>query len=97
MKPTKLTEAEVNEALGELSGWEATGGKLRKTFKFDSFAQAIGWMVSVAVYADKKDHHPNWSNSYKKVTVDLSTHSLDDAISDFDVDLARKMNGLSGQ
>jgi 4a-hydroxytetrahydrobiopterin dehydratase len=52
-------------------------------------------MVSVAVYADKKDHHPEWSNVYNRVTVDLSTHDLGDAISSLDVDLAKRMETLA--
>jgi 4a-hydroxytetrahydrobiopterin dehydratase len=97
MARRKLTEEEVQTALGELSGWTVKDGKLHKAFKFDTFAQAIGWMVSVAIQADKADHHPDWSNSYNRVRVNLSTHDLDDAISTFDVDLARKMNELAGQ
>ena len=96
MARKKLTDDEVRTALKELSGWEVKGGKLHKTFKFDTFAQAIGWMVAVAFHADKADHHPTWSNTYNKVQVDLSTHDLDDAISNLDVDLARKMEALSG-
>ena len=54
-------------------------------------------MVSVGIYADKKDHHPDWANSYNRVEVDLSTHDLDDAISNLDLELAQKMNSLAGQ
>ena len=71
-------------------------GKLHKVFKFDSFAAAIGWMVSVAIYADKIDHHPEWRNVYNRVWVDLATHDLGDAISELDVKLARQMDKLAG-
>ncbi len=91
-----LSEDEIELALHELPGWEVKDGKLNKAFKFDSFAQAIGWMVSVAVYADKIDHHPEWSNVYSRVEVDLSTHDLGNAISNQDIELARKMNVLAG-
>jgi 4a-hydroxytetrahydrobiopterin dehydratase len=97
MARKKLTDDEVRTALKELSGWEVKGGKLHKTFKFDTFAGAIGWMVAVAFHADKADHHPTWSNTYNKVQVDLATHDLDDAISNLDVELARKMEALIGQ
>lgn len=92
----KLTPDEIASALEELSGWEVKDGKLHKAFKFDTFAKAIGWMVSVAIYADKTDHHPDWSNAYNRVVVDLSTHDLGDAISELDVKLARKMDELAG-
>ncbi|WP_374685500.1 4a-hydroxytetrahydrobiopterin dehydratase [Promineifilum sp.] len=96
MARTKLSEAEIEAALGELPGWAVEGGKLHKTFKFGSFAEAIGWMVAVALYADKKDHHPEWRNVYNKVEVTLATHDLGDAISQWDVDLARHMEKLAG-
>jgi 4a-hydroxytetrahydrobiopterin dehydratase len=96
MARRKLTQEEVDSALQELAGWAVKDGKLHKIFKFDTFAQAIGWMVSVAIQADKADHHPDWANSYNRVRVDLSTHDMDNAISTFDVDLARKMNELAG-
>lgn len=97
MTRKKLDEKEIQTALEKLPGWKVKDGKLHKSFKFDSFAEAIGWMVSVGVYADKKDHHPDWANSYNRVEVDLSTHDMDDAISNLDVDLAQKMNSLAGQ
>lgn len=97
MARKRLTNEEIQTALHELPGWEVQSGKLHKTFKFGSFGEAIGWMVSVAVFADKNDHHPEWFNVYSRVRVDLSTHDLDDAISNLDIELARKMNQLAGQ
>ncbi len=97
MTPKKLTHDEIKQALEELSEWSIVGGKLHKVFRFDSFGGAIGWMVSVAIYADKIEHHPEWMNVYNRVQVDLVTHDLDDAISDLDVDLARKMDTIADQ
>lgn len=97
MARKKLNAEELQTALEELSDWEVVEGKLHKAFKFDSFAQAIGWMVSVALYADKTDHHPEWRNVYNRVWVDLVTHDLDNAISDFDIRLARQMDKLAGK
>lgn len=97
MARNKLTQEQIQTALDELPGWEVKEGKLHKTFKFETFAQAIGWMVSVAIHADKMDHHPDWTNAYNRVTVDLSTHDMDDAISNFDVNLARQMEKIAGQ
>jgi 4a-hydroxytetrahydrobiopterin dehydratase len=95
MKRRKLTRAELDAAVPELTGWEEMDGKLHKQFKFGSFAAAIGWMVSVAIYAEKIDHHPNWSNVYSRVAVELWTHDLD-ALSTLDVALAKRMNLLAG-
>ena len=97
MTSKKLTHDEIQQALEELSGWSIVEGKLHKAFKFDSFGEAIGWMVSVAIYADKIEHHPEWLNVYNRVQVALVTHDLDDAISNLDVEMARKMNTIAGQ
>jgi 4a-hydroxytetrahydrobiopterin dehydratase len=97
MARKKLNKDEIRAALDELPGWEMKAGKLHKSFKFESFARAIGWMVSVAVHADKLDHHPDWSNAYNRVEVDLVTHDMDDAISNLDVELARTMEKLFKQ
>ena len=94
MARTKLSDAEIQAALADLPGWSVQDGKLHKVYKFDSFAAAIGWMVSVAVCADKIDHHPEWRNVYSRVWVDLWTHDLE-AISGRDVDLAHRMNELA--
>ncbi|MCB8982408.1 MAG: 4a-hydroxytetrahydrobiopterin dehydratase [Ardenticatenaceae bacterium] len=87
----KLNDEELQQALNGLSGWSVQDGKLHKEFKFASFAQAMGWMVTVALAADKLDHHPEWCNVYNRVTVDLATHDLGNAISNLDVTLAQKM------
>jgi 4a-hydroxytetrahydrobiopterin dehydratase len=90
-----LVDGEIEEALLELPGWRVVDGKLFKSYKFGSFAQAMGWMVSVAIYADKMDHHPEWSNVYNRVQVSLVTHDLENQISSWDVALARIMETLS--
>ncbi len=97
MTHKKLDDDEIRQALAQLPGWSVVDGKLHKEFKFGSFAEAIGWMVSVAIFADKIDHHPEWLNVYNRVRVNLMTHDLDDAISNLDVEMARKMNTIAGQ
>lgn len=94
MTREKLTESVLKNALAELPGWDVKDGKLHKTFKFASFAQALGWMVSAGVAADKMDHHPEWSNVYNRVEVNLVTHDLGNEISNLDIDLAKKMEAL---
>jgi len=83
-------------ALAELPGWEVKDGKLHKQYKFKSFAAALGWMVSAGIEADKMDHHPEWSNVYSRVTVNLVTHDLGNVISNLDIELAQKMEKLAG-
>ncbi|KAA3661774.1 MAG: 4a-hydroxytetrahydrobiopterin dehydratase [Chloroflexi bacterium] len=90
-----LPENELNAALTTLPGWSVKDGKLHKTYKFASFATALGWMVAVGIEADKMDHHPEWSNVYNRVTVNLVTHDLGNAISNLDIALAQKMEKLA--
>jgi 4a-hydroxytetrahydrobiopterin dehydratase len=94
MARRKLTQDEISSALENLPDWQLIDGKLQKTFVFDSFAKAVAWMVGVAIHADRLDHHPDWSNSYNRVGVQLITHDLN-AISSLDVTLARHMEELS--
>lgn len=90
-----IKEADLPDALANLPGWEIRAGKLHKEYQFDSFAQAMGWMMSVAIHADKMDHHPEWSNVYNRVRVDLVTHDLGNVISSWDVALAETMEKLA--
>ena len=64
---------------------------ISKEFKFQSFQQAWGWMTQVALCAEKLDHHPEWSNTYNRVQVVLTTHSCD-GLSSLDVKLANFMD-----
>ena len=62
------------------------GKKIKKTFKFKSFIEAFSFMTKIAIYAEKKDHHPEWSNVYNKVEICLTTHDAG-GITEKDVDL----------
>ena len=91
---TKLSEAEVQGRLGSLAGWSVVNGKLHREFKFANFVAAFGWMASVALTAEKQDHHPEWFNVWNKVVVDLTTHDAG-GISERDFQLAARMNELA--
>jgi len=91
----KLNDSEIQESLSELSGWRIENGKLHKSFQFDSFVDAFGFMTKSALVAEAMNHHPEWFNVYNKVTVDLSTHDLE-GISTWDFDLAKKMEEFTG-
>ncbi len=79
------------------SGWSMQEDRdaIKKTFVFDDFADAFGWMTRVAIWAEKWNHHPEWDNVYKTVNVVLTTHDVD-GLSTLDVKLARKMDSLAG-
>jgi len=86
----------VQEDLEKLSDWMLDEGKLCRAFNFPNFVEAIGFMMRVAIEAEKMNHHPEWSNVYNTVDVQLVTHSAD-GITELDFRLARIMNSLAGQ
>ena len=77
------------------SGWKMVEGRdaIHKTFEFADFTEAFSWMTRAALWAEKWDHHPEWSNVYKTVEVTLSTHDVD-GLSSLDAKLARKLDTL---
>lgn len=77
------------------TGWEMSQDEdaITKAFKFDDFPAAFAFMTRAAIYAEKWDHHPEWTNVYNKVTVTLTTHDVG-GLSAQDVKLARKMDQL---
>ena len=93
--PTKLTDTEVAARLEAQPGWTLQAGKLHKAFVFGDFVEAWSFMSAVALVAETMGHHPEWSNVWNRVTVDLTTHDAG-GISALDFDLAARMNTLAG-
>ena len=91
----KLPATEVAARLPALPGWTLVAGKLHKTFVFRDFVEAWGFMSAVALAAETMGHHPEWSNVWNRVTVDLTTHDAG-GISALDFDLAARMDTLAG-
>ena len=90
----KLTEAEIAEHMKSLPGWEPGQGRILRTFRFKSFVEAVGWMSSVALVAEKMNHHPEWRNVWATVEVELTTHDAG-GLTELDMKLASKMTELS--
>ena len=92
-----LTNGERAAALAELAGWEydAERNGIAKSFRFRDFGEAFAFMTRVALEAEKADHHPDWSNSWNRVEILLSTHSAD-GVTARDVELARRIEELAG-
>lgn len=86
----------ADKAIGQLEGWAVVEGRdaIQKTFQFDDFNAAWGFMSRVALRADQLDHHPEWFNVYNKVEVTLATHDAD-GVTDLDVKLARFMDAIT--
>ncbi|MGP3696964.1 4a-hydroxytetrahydrobiopterin dehydratase [Rhodobacter sp. NSM] len=79
------------------AGWshDAGRGAISKSFRFASFVEAFGFMTRVALWAEKWNHHPDWSNSYDTVEVSLTSHDAE-GLTVRDVKLAQKMDALAG-
>ncbi|MEM7298892.1 MAG: 4a-hydroxytetrahydrobiopterin dehydratase [Bacteroidota bacterium] len=75
--------------------WKEEDNKLKKTFVFKDFVEAFGFMSSVAIVAEKMDHHPNWSNVYNTVSFELNTHDKGDIVTERDHKLAEEIDKLA--
>jgi 4a-hydroxytetrahydrobiopterin dehydratase len=89
----RLSDDEVQQRLLGCPGWERRANTIAKQFRFTDFTQAFGWMASVALCAERLDHHPDWRNVYGRVEVELSTHDAG-GITTRDFELAAKMDAL---
>jgi 4a-hydroxytetrahydrobiopterin dehydratase len=92
----RLTDAQIEEALGGLEGWTRAGDAIHRSFEFDDFVTAFGFMTSCAIVAQAMNHHPEWSNVYNRVEVTLSTHDAG-GLTQLDVDLATRMSELAAR
>lgn len=89
----KLQEEEIQARLKDVPGWGVVDGKLHREFEFKDFVEAFGFMTSLALHAEAKQHHPEWFNVYNRVVIDLNTHDVN-GLSAFDFELAGVANTL---
>lgn len=96
-RPARLEGDERSAALGELLalGWQHDLARdaITKTLRFADFNAAFGWMTRVAMIAAQLDHHPEWSNTYRTVTITLTTHDAK-GLTELDLAMARRISGL---
>ena len=76
-------------------GWTLTGDRLRREFVFGDFAEAFAFMTRVALVAQRRDHHPDWSNSWNRVVIELTSHDAGSTVTDRDVKMALAINALA--
>ncbi len=93
--PTRLTDAERSSVAQTLPGWTLVEGRdaIERSFRFRDFNEAWGFMTRVALLAESQNHHPDWSNVWNRVRIELSTHDAG-GLTDNDMKLARAINAL---
>lgn len=95
----KLDQATRDAELAQLieAGWTLDGERdaISKSYTFANFVDAFGFMTRAAIWAEKWNHHPEWSNVWNRVDVTLTTHDAG-GLSALDVKLARKLDSLAG-
>ncbi len=84
-----------NEVGAIAKGWHlsADNKEIARDFEFVDFRSAFAFMARVAEQAEDMDHHPDWSNSYNKVQIRLSTHSKD-GLTQLDTELSNRINRI---
>jgi 4a-hydroxytetrahydrobiopterin dehydratase len=94
----RLAPEALAAALATLPAWKAAVGRsaIVRTYTFADFNEAFGFMTRAALVAEKMDHHPEWSNVYRTVTVTLTTHDSG-GVTVSDIALARAMDGIAGR
>jgi 4a-hydroxytetrahydrobiopterin dehydratase len=88
-----FTQEEIVDEVRALPLWRLENARLRRDFVFADFVEAFGFMTRVALLAERADHHPEWSNVYKRVTIQLFTHEVS-GISERDTQLAAEIDAL---
>jgi 4a-hydroxytetrahydrobiopterin dehydratase len=93
MPARSLSAAEIADLPSLLPQWQLVEGKLHRELSFADFSAAFGFMVRVALVAESLGHHPEWSNVWSRVVIDLTTHDTG-GLSDLDLELARRIDAL---
>jgi 4a-hydroxytetrahydrobiopterin dehydratase len=86
-----LSDDDIADALDALPGWTHEDDKLKKTFEFSDFREAISFIVRLSFYAEEMTHHPELENVYNTVSVALTTHDADGQVTEIDVELASQI------
>lgn len=90
-----LSAAELALLLEEIPQWSVQDGNLCRTFRFNDFTQALGFIVQLGLMAEKANHHPEIRNVYHTVWLRLSTHDAGNTITMRDIRLAKEIDRLS--
>ncbi len=93
METKLLSLKELQDSSHLVPDWEILNTRLRKTFKFQNFIEAFGFMTRVAMISESICHHPEWKNIYSEVSIELTTHDLN-GISNLDIKLAKAIDEI---
>ena len=96
MPDTRLSAAEIEQALASLPGWTLAGDRLQRIYRFRDFVEAFAFMTAVALRVQEMDHHPDWSNTYDTVRIELSTHDAG-GVTARDTQLAGRIEALAAR
>jgi len=98
LKMQTIDKAKVNAFIAAHPHWKVDRNKasLSAEFKLPGFAAAMGFIMEIAIHADKMNHHPEWSNVYNRVTITLTTHDAG-GLTELDLQLAEKINVISAR
>ena len=93
-----IGETEREEALKALPGWsyDPAARAIRRSFRFRDFGEAFAFMTRIALEAEKADHHPDWSNSWNRVDIALTTHSAG-GLTGRDLALAARIDAVAAR
>jgi 4a-hydroxytetrahydrobiopterin dehydratase len=91
----ELTIREIEDKLSSMKGWSFIENKLRKSFLFDNYRDAMSFIVRLSYEADGQNHHPEVFNSYNRVEVFFNTHDAGGKVTKKDFDLALAIDGVS--
>ena len=93
MTTQRLNQNQIKALANRLPQWTVTDTSLQRQLVFKNFVEAFGFMTQVALLAEARNHHPNWSNVYNRVTIELTTHDLG-GLSSLDEELASAIDDL---
>src|SRR5579871_3134087 len=91
---TALSEAQITQQLGKLDGWERDGGTITKTFKLDTYLAGVALASAVGVICEARNHHPDMTIGWRKVTVSFTTHDAGSQLTEADFDAAAAIDAL---
>jgi len=95
MAAAPLSADQIRALAADLPAWTVRDAKLHRDCRFADFSEAFGFMARVALAAESLGHHPEWTNVWNRVTIDLTTHDCG-GLSDLDVALAHQIDRLLG-